>query len=341
MPTIEHLIDLLPKAELHCHIEGTLEPELMFSLAQKNKISIPYKTQEEVKKAYEFTDLQSFLDIYYASAKVLQTQSDFFDLTWAYLERCQQNNIQHIEIFFDPQTHLDRNIAFSTVIEGIHSALEQGQAEFNITFKLIMCFLRHDSQEHALDTLDKALPYKKWITAIGLDSGEKNNPPEKFEKVFTKAAEQGLLAVAHAGEEGPAEYIWQAIKLLNAKRIDHGVRCIEDPTLVDYLKETQIPLTMCPLSNVKLCVFKTLKEHNIKTLMDKGLCVTVNSDDPAYFGGYINDNYKALANAFDLKATDIVQLAKNSFIASFISDKMKQDYCAQIDTAFQKWQQSA
>lgn len=338
MSDVIQLIQLLPKAELHCHIEGTLEPELMFTLSQKNNISIPYKTPEEVRQAYEFTDLQSFLDIYYAGAAVLQTEADFFALTWAYLKRCEQDNVRHVEIFFDPQTHLERNISFSTVIKGIYSALQEGERQLDISFKLIMCFLRHGSEASAFETLEQALPYKEWITAVGLDSGEKGNPPEKFERVFTKAAKEGLLAVAHAGEEGPADYIWQAIRLLNVKRIDHGVRCMEDPSLLRYLKEKQIPLTICPLSNVKLRVFQTMQDHNIKKLMHEGLCITINSDDPAYFGGYINDNYRALTQAFHLTAEDLVQLAKNSFIASFMSEGMKKAYCAQVDSVKDIWQ---
>lgn len=337
MSDVIQLIHLLPKAELHCHIEGTLEPELMFALAQKNNISIPYKTPEEVRQAYEFTDLQSFLDIYYAGAAVLQTQADFFALTWAYLKRCEQDNVRHVEIFFDPQTHLERNISFSTVIKGIYSALQEGERQLGISFKLIMCFLRHCSEASAFETLEQALPYKEWITAVGLDSGEKGNPPEKFERVFAKAAQEGLLAVAHAGEEGPADYIWQAIRLLNVKRIDHGVRCMEDLSLLSYLKEKQIPLTICPLSNIKLRVFQTMQDHNIKKLMDEGLCITINSDDPAYFGGYMNDNYRALTQTFHLTAEDLVQLAKNSFIASFISEDMKQVYCAQVDSVKNAW----
>lgn len=334
---LKALIHLLPKAELHCHIEGTLEPELMFTLAQQNGIKIPYKNPAAVRKAYEFTDLQSFLDIYYAGANVLQTEADFHALTWAYLKRCAHDNVKHVEIFFDPQTHLVRKIPFNTVIKGITHALQDGEQRLGITFKLIMCFLRHLSEKSALETLAEALPHKEWITAVGLDSGEKGHPPEKFQRVFEKAQQEGMLTVAHAGEEGPASYIWQAIRLLNAKRIDHGVRCVEDPALVAYLKETQLPLTMCPLSNVKLRVFDELQHHNVKKLLSEGLCVTINSDDPAYFGGYINDNYWASCEALALTAEDLVQLAKNSFIASFISENEKKAYLAQVDTAYQQW----
>lgn len=328
---LKALIQQLPKAELHCHIEGTLEPELMFTLAQQNNIKIPYKTPEAVKKAYEFSDLQSFLDIYYAGANVLQTEADFYALTWAYLKRCEHDNVKHVEVFFDPQTHTDRKIEFGTVIKGIYHALQDGEQRLGITFKLILCFLRHLSEKSAFETLEHALPYKNWITAVGLDSGEKGNPPEKFQQVFQKAQQEALLAVAHAGEEGPAEYMWQAIRLLNVKRIDHGVRCVEDPALVTYLKENQLPLTMCPLSNLKLRVFNKLADHNIKKLLHQGLCITINSDDPAYFGGYVNDNYLACVNDLQFTAEDIVQCAKNSFLASFISDEEKARYLQEID----------
>lgn len=332
MPQIKELIHRLPKAELHCHIEGTLEPELMFILANENKIKIPFKTPEDVRKAYEFTDLQSFLDIYYQGANVLQTEADFHALTWAYLKRCEHDNIKHVEIFFDPQTHTARDIPFGTVIRGIYHALQDGQQRLGISFKLIMCFLRHLSEKDAFETLNEALHFKDWIDAVGLDSGEKNNPPSKFENVFKKAQENGLLAVAHAGEEGPADYIWEAIRLLNVKRIDHGVRCLEDPKLVDYLKDKQIPLTVCPLSNVKLRVFPNIQKHNLKALIDAGLLVTLNSDDPAYFGGYLNDNYLACAEGLNLTADEIVQLAKNSFAASFISDEAKAKWFKEIET---------
>lgn len=338
MPDLKHLIQLLPKAELHCHIEGTLEPELMFTLAQQNKVKIPFRSPDAVREAYDFSNLQSFLDIYYQGANVLQTEADFYALTWAYLKRCEHDHIKHVEIFFDPQTHTARHIPFGTVIKGIYHALQDGQQRLGISFKLIMCFLRHLSEKEALKTLEEALHFKSWIDAVGLDSGEKGNPPEKFKAVFAKAKDEGLLAVAHAGEEGPADYIWQAIRLCHVKRIDHGVRCVEDPKLVAYLKEHQLPLTVCPLSNVKLRVFPDMTAHNLKTLLDKGLCVTINSDDPAYFGGYLNDNYFACLEALHLTEAEIIQLAKNSFKASFIAETEKMRYLKSIDETVAAWQ---
>lgn len=337
MSDLKQLIHLLPKAELHCHIEGTLEPELMFTLAQQNEVKIPYKTPQQVKHAYEFSDLQSFLNIYYEGAKVFKTEADFHALTWAYLKRAAHDQVTHVEIFFDPQTHLANHLPFSTIIKGIYHALQDGEQRLGISFKLIMCFLRHLSEKSAFETLELAMPYRDWIDAVGLDSGEKGNPPEKFERVFAKAQEAGILTVAHAGEEGPADYIWQALRLLKAKRIDHGVRCVEDPKLVQYLKEHQIPLTVCPLSNVKLRVFDNMTHHNIKQLLSEGLCVTINSDDPAYFGGYINDNYWACVESLGFTADDLVQVAKNSFIASFLSDQQKAESLKAIEEAKAKW----
>ncbi|MGB5345863.1 MAG: adenosine deaminase, partial [Woeseia sp.] len=276
------LISEIPKAELHLHIEGTLEPELMMQLAERNGVAIPYKNVEEIRKAYEFSDLQSFLDIYYAGAAVLRTRQDFFDLTYAYLERAAADNVRHVEIFFDPQTHTERGIAFDVVLDGIHDALEAGEAKLGITFRLILCFLRHLSADDAMATLEEALPHKQRIDAVGLDSSEVGHPPSKFTRVFDRARDKGLPTVAHAGEEGPPEYIWEALDLLKVRRIDHGVRCLEDAALVERLMTEQVPLTVCPLSNVKLRVFKTLEEHNLKDLLAAGLCVTINSDDPAY-----------------------------------------------------------
>ncbi|MCS5711309.1 adenosine deaminase [Candidatus Berkiella aquae] len=328
---MEQIIREIPKAELHLHIEGTLEPEMMFSLAQRNNIKLPFKDPEAVRKAYEFTNLQSFLDIYYQGANVLCTEQDFYDLTWAYLERVHADNVCHVEIFFDPQTHTDRGIPFQVAIQGIYSALQDGEKKLGISFKLIPCFLRHLSEESAFNTLEQALPYRDWISAFGLDSGEAGNPPEKFARVFQKVREEGFLTVSHAGEEGPADYIWQALNLVDVKRIDHGVRCVEDAELVAFLREKQIPLTVCPLSNIKLCVFKKMQDHNLKQLLEQGLCVTINSDDPAYFGGYMVDNFLAAQKALDLTAKDIIQLAKNSIHASFIDANKKKQYLTAIE----------
>jgi len=324
------LIKETPKAELHLHIEGTLEPELMMQLAKRNGIRIPYNSVEEIRRAYEFTDLQSFLDIYYAGAQVLITEQDFYDLTWAYLTRAAADNVRHVEIFFDPQTHTDRGIAFATVLEGIYGALEAGETQLGITFRLIMCFLRHLSADAAMQTLQSSLSYRDRIHAVGLDSSEVGHPPSKFVSVFDRARKEGYLTVAHAGEEGPPDYIWQALDLLKVERIDHGVRCLEDPALVERLVNEQIPLTVCPLSNIKLRVFDTLEDHNLKQLLDAGICATVNSDDPAYFGGYIGENLLRVQQALDLTADDIVNLAKNAFAASFLSNKDKRRHIAEI-----------
>ena len=315
---IEEFIKALPKAELHLHIEGSLEPELMFELAERNKVPLPFASVEEVQAAYVFSDLQSFLDIYYAGAGVLLQVSDFFDLTWAYIQRVQKQNVRHIEIFFDPQTHTDRGIPFKTVITGIHKALVEAKEKFGITSRLILCFLRHLSEEAALATLADALPFREWIEGVGLDSSEVGFPPEKFERVFDKATDAGLRKVAHAGEEGPPEYIWQVLDLLGVSRIDHGVRCMEDPKLVKRLAKEKIPLTVCPLSNTKLRVFDKMENHNLKQMLDAGLCVTINSDDPAYFGGYMNENFLAAQKGLNLSQKDIVEVAKNGFTASFL-----------------------
>lgn len=322
----------IPKAELHIHIEGSLEPELMFEIANRNKIKLPFNSVEEAKKAYNFQNLQSFLDIYYAGASVLLHEADFYQLTWNYLQKAVSQNVLHTEIFFDPQTHTDRGIPFEIVINGIRQGLEDGKDKLGISSKLILCFLRHLSAESAMATLQSALPYKNAIAAVGLDSSELGNPPSKFQSVFDKAREEGFLTVAHAGEEGTAEYIWEAIELLKVSRIDHGVRCIQDPNLVKYLAVEQIPLTVCPLSNVKLRVFDSMAEHNLKELLDLGLCVTVNSDDPAYFGGYIAENFVASKAALNLDNKDIYQLAKNSFSASFLSLEERQTYIEKLDS---------
>ena len=325
------LIKKIPKAELHLHIEGTLEPEMMMMLAQRNQIEIPYTNVDEVRGAYEFSDLQSFLDIYYAGAQVLIEEQDFYDLTWAYLERAAADNVRHVEIFFDPQTHTGRNISFETVINGIYRALQDGESELGITFELIMCFLRHLSASDAMATLEESLPHKDRIRAVGLDSSEVGNPPSKFVEVFDRAREEGFLTVAHAGEEGPPEYIRAALDLLKVERIDHGVRALEDTALVERLAEEQTPLTVCPLSNIKLRVFDTLGDHNLKKLLDAGLCATINSDDPAYFGGYIGENFLQAQQALNLGAEDIFKLATNSFTASFLSDEEKHRHIDEID----------
>lgn len=320
---MEAFIRDIPKAELHIHIEGSLEPELMFELAARNGVTLPFASVDEVRLAYAFTDLQSFLDIYYEGARVLLHEQDFYDMTWAYLKKARSQNVVHSEIFFDPQTHTDRGVAFETVISGIHRALVDGEQYLGITSKLIMCFLRHLSAEAAIDTLEQALPFREWIVAVGLDSSEIGHPPEKFTAVFDKARKYGFLTVAHAGEEGPPEYIWQALDLLKVSRIDHGVRCVEDPGLVQRLATEQTPLTVCPLSNVKLCVFESIEQHNLKQLLEFGLCATVNSDDPAYFGGYVNENLIAIQQALKLTRDDILRLVRNSFAATFLAPTEK------------------
>ena len=330
MSEITEFIKKTPKAELHLHIEGTLEPEHLFQLAKKNSIEIPFQRVEEVKSAYNFKNLQSFLDIYYQGSKVFIDEQDFFDLTWAYALKCRENNVVHAEIFFDPQVHVSRGIKFETVIKGIYKALSKANKEFGLTFKIIMCFLRHLDEKSAFEMLDQALIHRDKIEGVGLDSSEINNPPSKFEKVFKKAREKGFLVVAHAGEEGPPEYIWEAIKLLKVQRIDHGVQCLNDNKLVRELVKTQIPLTVCPLSNIKLCVFKNLQDHNLKKMLDQGLMVMVNSDDPAYFGGYINENLTKIQAALNLSMQDIKKLISNSFKSSFLKEQEKQKWIQQI-----------
>jgi adenine deaminase len=310
----------LPKAELHLHIEGTLEPELMFALAQRNGVTLPYADVEAVRAAYVFEDLQSFLDLYYAGCSVLVTEDDFADLTTAYLERAAAQGVRHAEIFFDPQTHTDRGIELATVINGINRALEDGQRELGITTRLILCFLRHLSEDAAMATLVTALAHRDAITAVGLDSSESGHPPSKFQAVFDRARAEGFLTVAHAGEEGPPGYIREALDLLRVLRIDHGVRCMEDDDLVSRLVDEQVPLTVCPLSNVKLRVVDDLADHPIRRMFERGLLVTINSDDPAYFGGYIGDNYVATAEALGLDRDVMRQIAHNSFLASFLDD---------------------
>ena len=332
---LEQFIRDLPKAELHVHIEGTLEPELMLQIARRNRILLRFRTVKELHKAYHFHNLQSFLDIYYEGTRALLSEQDFFDLTWAYLERAVHQHVRHTEIFFDPQAHTDRGVPFDAVITGIHRALEDVLPVFGISSRLIMCFLRHLSAEAAMRTLDDSLPFKDWIVAVGLDSSELGHAPEKFVEVFARARAEGYLTVAHAGEEGPPDYIRQALDLLNVSRIDHGVRCLDDSTLVQRLARERIPLTVCPLSNVKLCVFKSLEDHNLKRLLDLGLCVTVNSDDPAYFGGYITENLLASQKALGLTRHNIYTLARNAFEASFLSAGEKARYIGELDRFMQ------
>lgn len=334
---IAHLIQRLPKAELHLHIEGTLEPEMMLQLAERNSVSLPYAGVDEIRAAYDFAELQSFLDIYYAGARVLQTEQDFYDLTWAYLQRAAEDNVRHVEIFFDPQTHTERGVSFGTVVAGIDRALADGEAGLGITSRLIMCFLRHLTADEAMATLEMALPYREKIHAVGLDSSEQGHPPSGFTDVFARARREGLIAVAHAGEEGPPGYIREALDLLEVRRIDHGVRCIEDPELVERLAREQVPLTVCPLSNVKLRVFDSLEQHNLKRLLDAGICVTINSDDPAYFGGYIGQNWRSIQAALDLTLEDLHALARNAFAASFLPEDDKRRHLAEIEDVVSGW----
>lgn len=324
-------IRLIPKAELHLHIEGSLEPELMFAMAKKNGVKIKYKSVEELRAAYDFNNLQEFLDLYYAGADVLLTEEDFYNLTIAYLKKAHEDNVMHTEIFFDPQTHTARSVAFESVVNGIVKALDDGEKQMGISSHLIMCFLRHLDEKSAMETLDFALDHKDKIIAVGLDSSELGNPPNKFANVFERAQKEGFLTVAHAGEEGPASYVWEALDLLNVMRIDHGVRSIDDKKLMAELAKRQIPLTVCPLSNLKLKVVSDLKDHPLKKMLDKNLMVTINSDDPSYFGGYVNQNYLEVARALNLTKDDILILAKNSFQSSFLSDKEKQRYLKQVE----------
>ena len=334
--TLNDFIAGLPKAELHLHIEGSMEPELMFALAQRNNIKLPYASVDEVRAAYDFSDLQSFLDLYYAGAAVLQTEQDFYDLTMAYIQRALADNVRHVELFFDPQTHTARGIAINAVFAGIARALRQAQTEHDFSGQMILCFLRHLSEAEAFDTLEAALPlraeYSDLWNGIGLDSAEVGNPPEKFAEVFAKANSLGFHLVAHAGEEGPPAYIHNALNILKIERIDHGVRAEEDAELMADLIRNQMPLTVCPLSNLKLCVVNDLRQHNLARMLRAGLCVTINSDDPAYFGGYINSNFIASAQALELSRAELVQLAKNSFCASFASAEQKQVWLDELET---------
>ncbi len=327
-------IDSVPKAELHVHIEGTFEPELMFKIAKRNGITLKYSSVEELQAAYNFNNLQEFLDLYYDGANVLLCQQDFYDLTFAYLQKCKEENIVHTEIFFDPQTHTHRGVALQTIVLGIQKALNVAHKQWGITTRLIPNFLRHLSEEDAISTFNNLLEFRELFTGFGLDSSEKGHPPAKFEKLFKMVHDEGFLAVAHAGEEGPAKNVWDSLKLLNVNRIDHGVRSVDDPDLLTELARKQIPLTVCPLSNLKLKVVKSMEDLPLKTLIDNNVLVTINSDDPAYFGGYINENYKAVAEAFNLGKEDILKLAENSFKASFLNSKEKEQWLDKLASRY-------
>ena len=330
MSEIIEFIKKSPKAELHLHIEGTLEPDLLFRLANENKIKIPFSSIEEIKAAYNFKNLESFLKIFYQGSKVLIKEQDFFDLTWAYALKCKEDNVVHTEIFFDPQTHVNRGIDFNLVINGIYKALVKANKEFGLTFGIIMCFLRHLDEKDAFKMLDHALEHKDKIIGVGLDSSEIGHPPKKFERVFKKAIEEGFLTVAHAGEEGPPEYIWEALNFLKVKRIDHGVQCLNDKKLVQKLKNDLIPLTVCPLSNVKLRVFNELNQHNLKKMLEEKLIVMINSDDPAYFGGYVNKNLIESQIALNFSMEEVKTLIINSFKASFLKEEKKKEWIQQL-----------
>jgi adenosine deaminase len=321
----------LPKAELHLHIEGTLEPDLIFALAERNGVTLPYPSVEALRAAYEFTDLGSFLQLYYAAMSVLRTEADFAELADEYLATAHTQGLVHAEMFFDPQAHTARGVSFQTVIDGLWSAVSRSEAHYGITTKLIMCFMRDASVESALATLEEALPFGERIVAVGLDSAEIGHPPSKFREVFARARAAGWLTVAHAGEEGPPAYVWEALDVLGVSRIDHGVRSLEDPLLVARLRDERIPLTVCPLSNVKLRVVERLADHPLRRMLDAGLVATVNSDDPAYFGGYVGENYLAVAEALALPPAALVTLARNSFTASFIGPEQRAHYLARVD----------
>jgi adenine deaminase len=331
---LPELLRAMPKAELHIHIEGSLEPELIFALAQRNGVSIPYASVEDLRRAYAFTNLQSFLDIYYAGASVLLEEQDFFDMAWAYLQRAAADNVVRAEIFFDPQTHTARGVAMETVIDGLHRACEQASRELGVSAALILCFLRHLSEEEAFATLEQALPHRDKFIGVGLDSSEVGHPPEKFARVFARCRELGLHLVAHAGEEGPPAYVWTALDLLKVERVDHGVQSTKDAALMARLAKDRIPLTVCPLSNLKLCVFPKLADHNLRQLLEGGLVATVNSDDPAYFGGYMNENFLQTFAATGLASAHAYQLARNSFEACFIDVPARRRYIDRLDAVF-------
>jgi adenosine deaminase len=331
------LLQAMPKTELHMHIEGSLEPELIFAMAKRNQVRLNYASVDELRSAYAFTDLQSFLDIYYTGASVLQQPQDFYDMAWAYFLRAKADNVVHAELFFDPQTHTERKVSMRTVITGLHQACVDAKDKLGISASLILCFLRHLSEEAAMETLDEAIPFKHLFIGVGLDSSERGHPPEKFARVFARARQLGLRTVAHAGEEGPPAYIWSALDVLHAERIDHGVQAIHDAALMQRLASQRIPLTVCPLSNLKLCVFPDLAQHNLAQMLDQGVCVMLNSDDPAYFGGYLNDNYLQTFAALGLNASHAYQLARNSFEAAFVSDAQKHTWYTQLDECFQQF----
>ncbi|MFN7123366.1 MAG: adenosine deaminase [Hydrogenophaga sp.] len=331
--TAAELAAAIPKAELHIHIEGSLEPELIFALAQRNGLNLPYASVEALRDAYAFTNLQSFLDIYYAGASVLLQEADFHDMAWAYFLHAKADNVVHAELFFDPQTHTARGVPMATVIRGLSSACARAQAELGISAELILCFLRHLSEEDAFATLEAAMPFREHFIGVGLDSSEVGHPPSKFSRVFARCRELGLRIVAHAGEEGPPAYIWEALNDLKTERIDHGVRSLEDPALVAELARRRTPLTVCPLSNLKLCVVNDLRDHPMKRLLDAGLCAMVNSDDPAYFGGYMNANFVQTVQALDLSRDDVITLARNSFEASFVGEARRAELMALLDSA--------
>lgn len=331
---LKSLIQGIPKTELHLHIEGSFEPELMFEIAKRNNITLAYDSIESLKKAYTFNNLQEFLDIYYTGAQVLLHEQDFYDLTWAYLTKVHSENVVHVEVFFDPQTHTDRGVSFKTVITGIYKALKKAKEELNISYKLIMSYLRHLSEEEAFQTLESSIPFKHWIDGVGLDSSEMGNPPSKFKNVFEASTKEGYKLVAHAGEEGPADYIWEALDLLNVVRIDHGNRCLSDDALVKRLVEEQIPLTLCPTSNVALKVIDKMEDHPVTQMLDKGILATIHSDDPAYFGGYMNENYYETAKALNLSKDQLMQLAINGFKASWLSTQEKATHINQVKEYF-------
>ncbi len=333
---MREFIQGIPKTELHLHIEGTFEPELMFEIAKRNNKKIRFNSVEEIRNAYQFNNLQEFLDIYYEGAGVLLEEVDFYDLTMAYIEKVHSENVIHVEIFFDPQTHTDRGVAFEKVINGINRALEDGKKNLGVSSILIMSFLRHLDEESAFKTLEESIPFKKYISAVGLDSSELGNPPSKFQRVFEKAKSYGFLTVAHAGEEGPSDYVHEALNLLNVSRIDHGNRSLEDEALVKKLVELKMPLTVCPLSNLKLCVVKDMKDHPIREMLNKGLKATINSDDPAYFGGYMNDNYFALQEALNLSKQEIYKLTRNAFESTFLDEKDKNALLERVDRYYQE-----
>jgi adenosine deaminase len=338
-PSLRTLLATLPKAELHIHIEGSLEPELIFELARRNGVSLPYADVEALRAAYAFTDLQSFLDIYYAGASVLLTEADFYDMAMAYLARAAADHVVHAEIFFDPQTHTARGVPMATVIEGLHRACHDARQRWDLHAELILCFLRHLPEDDAMATLEQALAFRHLFMGVGLDSSEVGHPPEKFARVFARCRDLGLRIVAHAGEEGPPEYIVSALDVLGAERIDHGVQAERDPALMQRLARQRTPLTVCPLSNLKLCVVDDLRQHNVRRLLEAGLCVTIHSDDPAYFGGYINDNFIQTFEALDLGPEHALTLVRNSFEASFVDPALRDHWLAQVDACYQQWSQ--